>query len=52
MTAQGITCCSRALMSEAWQQAYVEMSLLLGGSRAAARGGAARLRPTVVLVKT
>jgi outer membrane murein-binding lipoprotein Lpp len=28
------------------------MSLLLGGSRAAARGGAARLRPTVMAGKT
>ena len=32
--------------------AVLEMSRLLGGSRAAARGGAARLRPTIVLVKT
>jgi hypothetical protein len=35
---------------EAW--AGLEMSLLPGGSKAAARCGAARLRPTVVSVKT
>jgi hypothetical protein len=35
---------------EAWQQAWNEP--LPGGSKAAARCGAARLRPTVVSVKT
>jgi hypothetical protein len=32
--------------------AVLEMSLLLGGSKTLARGGAARLSPTVVAVKT
>jgi hypothetical protein len=40
-----------AAYDEAWQQAW-EMSLLPRGSKAAARCGAARLRPTVVSVKT
>jgi hypothetical protein len=46
----GRTCCSRRL----WRgvAAGLELSLLPGGSKAAARCGAARLRPTVVSVKT
>ncbi len=54
MHGRGKRCCltgDRQLRVEAWQPP-VKTSLLLGGSKATARGGSVRLRPIVMSVKT